>query len=84
MSSNVWTVAEAKAHFSAVIEEAEKGQPQTITRRGRVAAVIVSIQEWEKKVNRSGSLADFFQESPLKCSELTLERQKDSSNGIDL
>ena len=36
-----WTVAEAKAKFSQVIERARTG-PQTITRNGRPAAVVVS------------------------------------------
>src|SRR5213082_2225634 len=37
MNANLWTVAEAKAKLSRVIEEAQKRGPQTITRRGRRA-----------------------------------------------
>jgi prevent-host-death family protein len=36
-----WTVAEAKAKFSQMLEQARSG-PLTITRNGRPAAVVVS------------------------------------------
>lgn len=36
---------EAKAGFSALIEAAERGEPTTITRHGRPAAVLVSVED---------------------------------------
>jgi antitoxin Phd len=39
---------EAKATLSAVVEAAEKGEPTTITKHGRPAAVIVSHGDWTK------------------------------------
>jgi prevent-host-death family protein len=60
VESPVWTVAQAKAKLSEVIEHAQKHGPQAITRNGRRTAVIVSAEEWERKTQRSGSLADFF------------------------
>ena len=36
---------DAKARFSALIEAAERGQPTTITRHGRPAAVVVSVED---------------------------------------
>ncbi|CCG08067.1 Putative uncharacterized protein [Pararhodospirillum photometricum DSM 122] len=79
-----WTVAEAKAKFSEVIEQARQGTPQTITRNGRSAAVVVSVEEWDRKTRRSGTLAEFFAESPLHGSELTVERRQDGPREIDL
>jgi prevent-host-death family protein len=38
-------VREAKAKFSALIEAAERGQPTTITRHGRPAAVVVPVAD---------------------------------------
>lgn len=35
----------AKAAFSALIEAAERGEPTTITRHGRPAAVLVSVED---------------------------------------
>ena len=39
MGAQNWTVAEAKAKFSEIIERAMSEGPQTITRNGRTAAV---------------------------------------------
>jgi prevent-host-death family protein len=74
MSDHAWTVAEAKAKFSEVIEKANSEGPQTITRNGRRAAVIVAVKEWERRIKRQGSLADFFAASPLRGSGIKLDR----------
>lgn len=74
MTDHAWTVAEAKAKFSEVIEKANSEGPQTITRNGRRAAVLVAVKEWERRTKRKGSLADFFAASPLRGSGINLER----------
>lgn len=84
MGTDSWTVAEAKAKLSAVIERAQTGGPQTITRNGRSAAVVVSAEEWERKTKRSGNLAEFFAASPLRGSGLTAARAKDRPRAVDL
>jgi prevent-host-death family protein len=76
MQSGTWTVAEAKAKFSEVIEQAQIQGPQTITRNGHHAVVVVSIQEWERKTKRTGNLAEFFAASPLRGSKLKTRRSK--------
>ena len=43
MKRGNWTIAEAKAKFSEVIEQARSHGPQTITRHGHDAAVIVAL-----------------------------------------
>jgi prevent-host-death family protein len=75
-SSEAWTVADAKARLSEVIERAQ-GAPQTITRNGRPSVVVVSIEEWARKTTRKGSLAEFLIASPLRQAELDLERVND-------
>jgi len=69
-----WTVAEAKAKFSELIAQAQANGPQTITSRGRRAAVLVAAQEWERKTQRRGNLAEFFAASPLRGAGLKLKR----------
>jgi len=76
MQTDVWTVAEAKARFSELIDKARSDGPQTITRKGRTAVVVVAAEEWEKKTKRSGNLAEFFAASPLRRSKLRVERIK--------
>lgn len=41
----LWSVAEAKAHFSNVVDLAIAAGPQVITRRGKATAVVVSAEQ---------------------------------------
>jgi prevent-host-death family protein len=84
MKANIWTVAEAKAKFSEVVERARGGTPQTITRNRRTAVVVVAAEEWERKVRRKGNLAEFFLASPLRTSDLKVKRIKDNPREPDL
>jgi prevent-host-death family protein len=74
MADQTWTVAEAKAKFSEVMEKAKSEGPQTITRNGRRAAVLVAADEWDRKKKRKGNLAEFFANSPLRGSGISLDR----------
>lgn len=79
-----WTVADAKAKLSQLIDRAKAVGPQTITRNGRKAVVVVSSEEWERKTHRTGSLAEFFAGSPLRDSGLVVERPGDRPREVDL
>ena len=84
MATHKWTVAEAKAKFSEVIERAQSHGPQTITRNGRRAAVVVNAEEWERKTKRRGSLAEFFASSPLRGSGLQAKRVRGGVRKVEL
>jgi prevent-host-death family protein len=84
MGAQVWTVAEAKAKFSEMIQRAMSEGPQTITRKGRTAAVVVGAEEWQRKTQRVGNLAEFFAASPLRGSGLKVHRLKKPSRKISL
>ncbi|HET9743877.1 MAG TPA: type II toxin-antitoxin system Phd/YefM family antitoxin [Terriglobales bacterium] len=84
MAVHHWTVAEAKAKFSEVIERAQSDGPQTITRNGHKAAVIVAPEEWERKTKRCGSLAEFFAASPLRGSGLRIKRLRGRVRKVEL
>jgi prevent-host-death family protein len=84
MAAQTWTVAEAKAKFSEVIERAKSEGPQTITRNGRTAAVVVAAEEWQRKTKRRGNLAEFFAASPLRASGLKVRRLKERPRKIGL
>ena len=79
-----WTVATAKAKLSEVIDRALADGPQTITRRGRETVVVVSAEEWQRKAKRSGSLAEFFAECPLRGAPLKIERLKGGVRKVKL
>jgi prevent-host-death family protein len=74
MGTHAWSVAEAKAKFSEVIDRAESQGPQTITRNGRKTAVVVATDEWERKTKRKGNLAEFFAASPRRDSGTKIKR----------
>lgn len=74
MRKRTWTVAEAKAKFSELMEKANSEGPQKITKRGRTTAVVVAAEEWERKSERKGNLAEFLASSPLRGSALRTPR----------
>ncbi len=78
-----WTVANAKAKLSEVIDRAQSS-PQTITRNGKPSVVVVSAEEWQRKTARKGTLAEFLMESPLRGAGLDLERQRDDPRDLSL
>jgi prevent-host-death family protein len=84
MGTQNWTVAEAKAKFSEIIERALSEGPQTITKRGRTAAIVVGADEWERKTKRAGNLAEFFAGSPLRGSGLKVRRNKSRPRKVSL
>jgi hypothetical protein len=76
-----WTVAEAKAKFSQVIERARTSadhHPQRSPRRCRR----LSAEQWERRTSRAGTLVDFL--ALLRGSGLTIERSKDRPRDIEL
>ena len=82
-SSDSWTVADAKARLSEVIERAQT-DPQIITRHGKPSAVVVSAEEWARKTVRKGTLAEFLLASPLRETDLDLERAPDQPRDVEL
>ncbi len=84
MQPESWTVAEAKAKFSEVVERARSHGPQVITRKGRRTVVVVSVDEWERKAAKTGNLADFFAASPFREEALEIERRPDGPRPLDL
>ena len=48
MQTQQWSLQDAKNKFSAVVNAAQKGQAQVITRRGVASAVVLSMEDFEK------------------------------------
>jgi len=48
MSSEHWSFQDAKSRFGAIVAAARRGQPQIVTRRGVPAAVVLSIEDYER------------------------------------
>ncbi len=58
-------IRDAKAKFSALIEAAEHGQPTTITRHGRPAAVVIPVDDARRLYpEKQSSFADLLLSFP--------------------
>lgn len=84
--TEAWSIADAKTHLSELLETVGRDGPQTISKRGRPVAVVVSFEEWEHKKMRKGSLADFFATSPLRefGGELELPSRQGTMREVEL
>ena len=56
----MWTVQDAKNKFSAVIDAALAGTPQSVTRRGKPAVVVLSVQEYHRLLEGAVKARDSF------------------------
>jgi prevent-host-death family protein len=79
-----WQLQDAKNRLSQVVDSARHDGPQTITLRGKPAAVVVSFEEFRKLTQPRTSLAQFFKQSPLHGVELDLRRSDDLSREVEL
>ena len=60
MQNKQWSLQDAKNKLSAVVDAAQKGKAQIITRRGVAAAVVLSIKEFEKFQRFEASVSPSF------------------------
>lgn len=72
------TISEGKRHFLEIVERAAGGEPQVVTENGEEVAVVLSYSEYVRLKEPPESLAQFLLNSPLKGSELELERDRDT------
>lgn len=79
-----WSAAEAKAKFSEVVDRAVRQGPQTITRNGKPAAVVVSAEEWARRTAPRKRFVEMMDESPLARLDEPLERPDASLRTPDL
>jgi prevent-host-death family protein len=75
MSRKSWSVQDAKNSFSAVVDAAQR-KPQTVTRHGKPAAVVVSAEEFERLQRLDKMTAPTFTEHLLAMpvDDVALER----------
>ena len=69
-----WQLQDAKNRFSEVVDKACREGPQTVTRRGHPAVVVVSVKDYRRLRKGASGLVDFLRRSPLKGVDLDLKR----------
>jgi antitoxin Phd len=57
-TASAWRLQDAKAQFSALVDNAMRGVPQHITRRGQRAVVVLSEQDFEALQRSAASRAN--------------------------
>lgn len=79
-----WQLQDAKNRFSEVVERALKKGPQTVTRRGVEAVVVVAADEFRRLTAPAGSLVEFLRSSPLVGVDLDAARDPDPGREVAL
>jgi antitoxin Phd len=65
MDRREWSLQDAKNSFSAVVEAACKGTPQTVTKRGKPAVVVLSVADYEQLARKAARQRPSFVEHLL-------------------
>ena len=70
-----WQLQDAKAKFSEVIRRVATA-PQAITVNGKMSAIVISAEDYQKFFQPKPNLVELLENSPLKHVELDLRRNK--------
>ena len=76
-----WQLQEAKAKFSELVQKAIDEGPQTVTRHGKDAVVVLSAEQFELMKKRQIDLKDL--PPYLSLDEADLERNKDFPRDVE-
>lgn len=79
-----WQLQTAKNRLSELVELALSRGPQTITRHGKPAAVVLSVKDYQRIKKGNVSLVEFLSKSPLRGQKLDLARSRDMGREIEL
>lgn len=81
-TSSVWRLQDAKAQFSALVDNAMRGVPQHVTRRGKRAVIVLSEQDFEALQRSAAGRTDkpaSFIEHLLAIPKASVSESADSS-----
>lgn len=79
-----WQLQEAKNKFSQVAEEAAAYGPQVVTKRGKDAVVILSMEDYDRLRTPKTGLVEFLRDSPLADLELGAPRSEEAGREVEL
>jgi prevent-host-death family protein len=79
-----WRLYDAKNRFSAVIEAAHRGGPQTVTKRGVATAVVLSIEDYERLRGLEAGAAPTFAEHLLAIPQAADMEQDTDFDRLDI
>jgi prevent-host-death family protein len=79
-----WALQDAKNRLSQLVNDAVEKGPQTITRRGRPTAVVLSVEQFNRLNAPSEDIVTFLLRSPLADLAHALERDRDTGRDVEL
>ncbi|KZY35029.1 prevent-host-death protein [Roseovarius sp. HI0049] len=77
------TLHDAKNRFSAVVEAALAGRPQEVSRRGKPAVVVVSVEEYHRLVQAAQARRESFTEHLLAFPGGDVERAEAAPRDVE-
>jgi antitoxin Phd len=80
----IWQLQEAKNKFSKLVEKAISEGPQFVTKHGKEAVVVLSVEDYERIAKPKSNLFHFIQSSPLSKISIDIERDKSVSRDFEL
>jgi len=79
---NTWSLQNAKARFSELVNVCMENGPQMVTRHGRDTVVVISANEYRQRIAQPTTLKDFLLSAPRV--DLSIERPKDTGRDVIL
>jgi antitoxin Phd len=80
-----WQVQEAKSKLSALLTEAQRAGPQSITRHGKTVAVVLSVADYERLAVRSkASLLELLSAPALRDLHIEKRDRDDVGREVEL
>lgn len=79
----VWQLQEAKQRLSEVVRRALREGPQVVTRHGKDAVVVVSLEEFERLKAKRGDFKRFLRSAP-DLEGLEIARDRTPGRVVDL
>jgi len=76
MASKTWQLQEAKSRFSELVEIVISKGPQTVTKHGKPAVVVISAEEYQRSTTPRKSLATALRECPEPLAPLLVDSPK--------
>jgi len=78
-----WTLQDAKNKFSAVVDAALAGTPQKVSRRGRPAVVVLSVDEYNRMLASAVETRERFADHLLAFPGRKVERAQVEARDVD-
>lgn len=78
-----WQLQAAKQQFSELVERARREGPQVVTKHGKEAVVVVSVEEYRRLRGNGPSLVEFIRTAP-DLDVLELQRATDRGRDVEL